>query len=142
MHACGACTGRFWDWHWSPVIAIKIIKKVLTVRCFYFRLRLSFLVSPSPPLPHSLSVSSSLFVALANFLLQWPPFFFGAKAFKMADCAATYATSFCKTRENCPSRSRCSIARDRERKRETGLLMRLRLGLRLSSSQKNNKKRT
>lgn len=25
--------GRFWDWHWSPVIAIKIIKKVLTVDC-------------------------------------------------------------------------------------------------------------
>lgn len=62
--------GGFWDWHWSPVIAIKIIKKVLTVRCFYFRLRLSFLVSPSLSL--SLLLSLSLWQTSCS---SGPPFF-------------------------------------------------------------------
>jgi len=100
------------------------------VRCFYFRLKLAF----SFPLPFLLfpSLVFFSFSFLSNFLLQWPPFFYGVKGQRRNVCY-----KFLQRSEDCrPGESRCSIARERETR---AVVIRLWLGLRLTTKKNPTK---
>lgn len=82
------------------------------MRCFYFRPRLSFLVSPLLSFSFSLGRFAKLLAPVAALFLV-------PRRSRWQAAPQRMLQVFARLGENCrPSRSRCSIAREREREEE------------------------